>query len=195
MQEVQFIALAARLGIASANEADAQRVILSRAEESHATRKQLGLSADAGAKDVEAKITALAAESAKVAVLSAENEALKVRESERSQRELSEHIDALCADPTLAKARPALEGFACANPAAFAKAYPKPVSLGANADLTRRVTAEGSEKPTDVSGKRATRHNDAAHELAMKTMSEKPGTTYEVALRSASRSLAQKGTV
>lgn len=180
----QYMTLAARLGIASANEDDAQRSVIARAEESLPLRRQLGLGADASAKDVEAKITALAADAARVAVLSAENEALKVREAERSAREVEDHINALCADPAMAKSRLALEQFARADFAAFSKAYPKPAT---NELLGGRITAGRESAPSDG----ADSHSDRADREARKLMAAQPSLSYREALIMASRTLVE----
>lgn len=188
---ITFITLAARLGIACNDEGAAQQQVLARAEESLPIRRQLGLGADASAKDVEAKITALAADAARVAVLSAENEALKVRESERASREVAEHVEALCADPAMAKARPALEAFARADYAAFAKAYPKPAG-GSLAQLTRRVAGDNGGTPAPILALAGRRHNDAAADRAKELMSQNPKLDLGAALSQASRELVQK---
>lgn len=188
---ITFITLAARLGIACNDEGAAQQQVLARAEESLPIRRQLGLGADASGKDVEAKISALAADAARVAVLSAENEALKVRETERAQREVDEHVVALCADPVYAKSRDALVAFARADYAAFSKAYPKPANSAAISQLTRRVTASDGGTPAQVVsiGKR---HNDAAGDRARELMEKNPNMELGAALSQASRELAQK---
>ena len=188
MQTIQFLTLAARLGIASANEEDAQRSVIARAEETLAVRRQLGLGADVGVKDVEAKITALAGDAARVAVVTAENEALKVREAERSAREVDEHVAALCADPSMSKARVALEGFARADYAAFSKAYPKPAANSA-ALLGGRITS-GTDTAPAADGEES--HTDRADSLATELMAKTPGLTYAVALSRASAILVQK---
>lgn len=188
---ITFITLAARLGIACNDEGAAQQQVLARAEESLPIRRQLGLGADASGKDVEAKIAALAADAARVAVLSAENEALKVRETERAQREVDDHVVALCADPVYAKSRDALTVFARADYAAFSKAYPKPANSAAVSQLTRRVTASDGGTPAQVVsiGKR---HNDAAGDRARELMEKNPNMEFGAALSQASRELAQK---
>lgn len=188
---ITFITLAARLGIACNDEGAAQQQVLARAEESLPIRRQLGLGADASGKDVEAKISALAADAARVAVLSAENEALKVRETERAQREVDEHVAALCADPVYAKSKDALTVFARADYAAFSKAYPKPANSAAISQLTRRVTASDGGTPAQVVsiGKR---HNDAAGDRARELMAKNPNMELGAALSQASRELAQK---
>lgn len=191
MSTITFITLAARLGIACTDEGAAQQQVLARAEESLPIRRQLGLGADASAKDVEAKITSLAENAARVAVLSAENEALKVRESERASREVAEHVEALCADPAMAKARPALEAYARADYAAFAKAYPKPAG-GSLAQLTRRVAGDNGGTPAPILALAGRRHNDAAADRAKELMSQNPKLDLGVALSQASRELAQK---
>lgn len=188
---ITFITLAARLGIACNDEGAAQQQVLARAEESLPIRRQLGLGADASAKDVEAKITSLAESAARVAVLSAENEALKVRESERASREVAEHVEALCADPAMAKARPALEAFARADYAAFAKAYPKPAG-GSLAQLTRRVAGDNGGTPAPILALAGRRHNDAAADRAKELMSQNPKLDLGAALSQASRELVQK---
>lgn len=188
---ITFITLAARLGIACNDEGAAQQQVLARAEESLTIRRQLGLNADASGKDVETKISALAADAARVAVLSAENEALKVRETERAQREVDEHVAALCADPVYAKSKDALTVFARADYAAFSKAYPKPANSAAISQLTRRVTASDGGTPAQVVsiGKR---HNDAAGDRARELMAKNPNMELGAALSQASRELAQK---
>lgn len=188
---ITFITLAARLGIACTDEGAAQQQVLARAEESLPIRRQLGLGADASGKDVETKISALAADAARVAVLSAENEALKVRETERAQREVDEHVAALCADPVYAKSKDALTVFARADYAAFSKAYPKPANSAAISQLTRRVTASDGGTPAQVVsiGKR---HNDAAGDRARELMAKNPNMELGAALSQASRELAQK---
>jgi len=184
----QFMTLAARLGIASATEEDAQRNVLARAEESLTVRRQLGLGADAGVKDVESKITALAADSARVAVLTAEVEALRVVEAERAAREVEEHVSALCADPAMSKARPALEAFARADYAAFSKAYPKPA---AGDLLGGRITAErGTSAPSDLNAAEES-HTDRAHREALKLQASNPSLNYRDALLTASRKIVE----
>jgi len=69
----QMMALAACLGHAAATEEDAWRHIAARAEESIEVRRALGHALTSGVKDVGAKITELHSESAKVAVVTAEN--------------------------------------------------------------------------------------------------------------------------
>ena len=189
-----MMALAARLGFAASDEGAAGRYVAARAEESAEVRRSLGLSHSAEAKDVAAKITALHADAAKVAVLSAENEALKSVEAERHDREVKEHVEALCADPVMAKSRAALESFARSNYVAFSTAYPRPVVNAAALALTTRITALGGEKtPAIVSG-RAARHNDAAADRAKELMAADKSLTLESALKQASRELrAGKG--
>lgn len=184
-----MLTLAARLGIASANEDDATRSVIARAEETLVVRRQLGLSADAGVKDVESAITMLAADGAKVAVLSAELDALKVREAERNAREVADHVDALCADPSMAKTRAALTAFARADYAAFSKEYPRPTH--ALSSLTSRVTASRDGTPAPVFDL-PRRHNDAALERAQELMAKENTLTLEAALRAASRELTKK---
>ena len=188
---ITFITLAARLGIACNDEGAAQQQVLARAEESLPIRRQLGLGADASSKDVEAKISALAADAARVAVLSAENEALKVRETERAQREVDEHVAALCADPVYAKSKDALTVFARADYAAFSKAYPKPANSAAISQLTRRVTGTGNDRVENVEGSEED-HSDRADRLATELMAKDSKLSYAVALAQASRELVQK---
>jgi hypothetical protein len=187
MQTIQFLTLAARLGIASGTEDEAQRAVLARAEETLATRRQLGLGADVSVKDVEAKISALAADAARVAVVTAENEALKVREAERSAREVDEHVAALCADPSMSKARVALEGFARADYAAFSKAYPKPAANSA-ALLGGRITS-GTDTAPAADGEES--HSDRADREARKLMASNASLSYRDALMMASRTLVE----
>lgn len=189
-----MMALAARLGFAAPTEEAAAQHVAARAEESTEVRRSLGLPLASDAQAVAAKITALHSDAAKVAVLSAENEALKSVETERHNREVVEHVEALCSDPVMAKSRAALESFARNDFAAFSKAYPKPVVTAASAALTSRVTGLGGEKtPTIVSG-RAARHNDAAADRAKELMAADKGLSLESALKQASRELrAGKG--
>ena len=189
-----MMALAARLGFAAPTEEAAAQHVAARAEESTEVRRSLGLPLASDAQAVAAKITALHSDAAKVAVLSAENEALKSVETERHNREVVEHVEALCADPVMAKSRAALESFARNDFAAFSKAYPKPAITAASLALTSRVTGLGGEKtPTIVSG-RAARHNDAAADRAKELMAADKGLSLESALKQASRELrAGKG--
>lgn len=189
-----MMALAARLGFAAPTEEAAAQHVAARAEESTEVRRSLGLPLASDAQAVAAKITALHSDAAKVAVLSAENEALKSVETERHNREVVEHVEALCADPVMAKSRAALESFARNDFAAFSKAYPKPAVTAASLALTSRVTGLGGEKtPTIVSG-RAARHNDAAADRAKELMAADKGLSLESALKQASRELrAGKG--
>lgn len=187
MQTIQFLTLAARLGIASGTEEEAQRSVIARAEETLANRRQLGLGADASAKDVEAKISALAADAARVAVVTAENEALKVREAERADREIADHVAALCADPAYTKGRAALENFARADYAAFSKAYPKPAANSA-ALLGGRITAGTDTAPADAGDET---HSDRADREARKLMAGNANLSYRDALMMASRSLVE----
>lgn len=182
-----FITLAARLGIACTDEGAAQQQVLARAEESLTIRRQLGLSVDASAKDVESKIVA---DASRVTALTAEVEALKVIEADRAAREVSAHVEALCADPTLAKARVALEAFARADYAAFSKAYPRPAH-GAVSQLSQRVTSPASESPTHLSDQGES-HTDRADVLATELMAKDPKLTYAVALSRASAIIVQK---
>lgn len=185
-----MMALAARLGFAAPTEEAAAQHVAARAEESTEVRRSLGLPLASDAQAVAAKITALHSDAAKVAVLSAENEALKSVETERHNREVVEHVEALCSDPVMAKSRAALESFARNDFAAFSKAYPKPAITAASAALTSRVTALGGEKaPAIVAGRSAARHNDAARERATALMSANPALTLESALKQASREL------
>ena len=194
MSTTTMMALAARLGFAAPTEEAAAQHVAARAEESTEVRRSLGLPLASDAQAVAAKITALHSDAAKVAVLSAENEALKSVETERHNREVMEHVEALCADPVMAKSRAALESFARNDFAAFSKAYPKPVVTAASLALTSRVTGLGGEKtPTIVSG-RAARHNDAAADRAKELMAADKGLSLESALKQASRELrAGKG--
>ena len=189
-----MMALAARLGFAAPTEEAAAQHVAARAEESTEVRRSLGLPLASDAQAVAAKITALHSDAAKVAVLSAENEALKSVETERHNREVVEHVEALCSDPVMAKSRAALESFARNDFAAFSKAYPKPAITAASLALTSRVTGLGGEKtPTIVSG-RAARHNDAAADRAKELMAADKGLSLESALKQASRELrAGKG--
>lgn len=189
-----MMALAARLGFAAPTEEAAAQHVAARAEESTEVRRSLGLPLASDAQAVAAKITALHSDAAKVAVLSAENEALKSVETERHNREVVEHVEALCSDPVMAKSRAALESFARNDFAAFSKAYPKPAVTAASLALTSRVTGLGGEKtPTILSG-RAARHNDAAADRAKELMAADKGLSLESALKQASRELrAGKG--
>lgn len=189
-----MMALAARLGFAAPTEEAAAQHVAARAEESTEVRRSLGLPLASDAQAVAAKITALHSDAAKVAVLSAENEALKSVETERHNREVVEHVEALCSDSVMAKSRAALESFARNDFAAFSKAYPKPAITAASLALTSRVTGLGGEKtPTIVSG-RAARHNDAAADRAKELMAADKGLSLESALKQASRELrAGKG--
>ena len=185
-----MMALAARLGFAAPTEEAAAQHVAARAEESTEVRRSLGLPLASDAQAVAAKITALHSDAAKVAVLSAENEALKSVETERHNREVVEHVEALCADPVMVKSRAALESFARNDFAAFSKAYPKPAITAASLALTSRVTGLGGEKaPAIVAGRSAARHNDAARERATALMSANPALTLESALKQASREL------
>ena len=185
-----MMALAARLGFAAPTEEAAAQHVAARAEESTEVRRSLGLPLASDAQAVAAKITALHSDAAKVAVLSAENEALKSVETERHNREVVEHVEALCSDPVMAKSRAALESFARNDFAAFSKAYPKPAITAASLALTSRVTGLGGEKaPAIVAGRSAARHNDAARERATALMSANPALTLESALKQASREL------
>ena len=194
MSTTTMMALAARLGFAAPTEEAAAQHVAARAEESTEVRRSLGLPLASDAQAVAAKITALHSDAAKVAVLSAENEALKSVETERHNREVVEHVEALCSDPVMAKSRAALESFARNDFAAFSKAYPKPAITAASLALTSRVTGLGGEKtPTIVSG-RAARHNDAAADRAKELMAADKGLSLESALKQASRELrAGKG--
>ena len=194
MSTTTMMALAARLGFAAPTEEAAAQHVAARAEESTEVRRSLGLPLASDAQAVAAKITALHSDAAKVAVLSAENEALKSVETERHNREVVEHVEALCSDPVMAKSRAALESFARNDFAAFSKAYPKPAVTAASLALTSRVTGLGGEKtPTIVSG-RAARHNDAAADRAKELMAADKGLSLESALKQASRELrAGKG--
>ncbi len=191
---ITMMALAARLGYAASDEEDAGRHVAARAEESAEVRRTLGLSHTADAKDVAAKITALHSDAAKVAVLSAENTALKATEAERHDREVREHVEALCSDPQLAKSRKALESFARADYAAFSAEYPRPVVNAAQAALTARVTGLSGERAPTLTVGRPVRHNDAARERAATLMAADKTLTLESALKQASRELrAEKG--
>ena len=194
MSTTTMMALAARLGFAAPTEEAAAQHVAARAEESTEVRRSLGLPLASDAQAVAAKITALHSDAAKVVVLSAENEALKSVETERHNREVVEHVEALCSDPVMAKSRAALESFARNDFAAFSKAYPKPAITAASLALTSRVTGLGGEKtPTIVSG-RAARHNDAAADRAKELMAADKGLSLESALKQASRELrAGKG--
>lgn len=186
-------ALAARLGIAATSEEEAQRHVAARAEESAEVRRSLGLALNAEPGDVKAKITALHSDAAKVAVLSAENEALKSVEAARHDREVKEHVEALCADPKMAASRVALEAFAHSNFEAFSKAYPKPVTSPAALALMGRVTGLGGEKTPAAAGGRPGRHNDAAHARAKELMAADKTLTLESALKTASREIRAQG--
>lgn len=178
-----FITLAARLGIACTDEGAAQQQVLARAEESLPVRRQLGLTVEASGKDVSTRIDALIAAESRVTALAAELEALKVIEADRAAREVAAHVDALCVDPSMGKARVALEAFARADYAAFSKAYPRPAA-GAASTLMQRVTAPASEAPRSAAGDES--HGDRADSLANELMSKDPKLTYAVALARAS---------
>lgn len=184
-----MMALAARLGFAAPTEEAAAQHVAARAEESTEVRRSLGLPLASDAQAVAAKITALHSDAAKVAVLSAENEALKSVEAERHSREVAAHVEALCADPVMAKSRAALESFARNDFAAFSKAYPKPAVTAASLALTSRVTGLGGEKPPTIVSGRAARHNDAAADRAKELMAADKGLSLESALKQASREL------
>lgn len=191
-----MMVLAARLGLSAATEEEALRHVVARAEESAETRRKLGLSANAEAGAVDAKITALHSDAAKVAVLAAENEALKADVAAAHDVAVKEHVEALCADPVMAKSRTALEAFARSDFGAFSKAYPKPAANPAALALGRHVTALGGEKtPAAVDGRTApARHNDVARERAAALMAANPALTLESALKQASRELrGEKG--
>lgn len=184
-----FITLAARLGIACTDEGAAQQQVLARAEESLPIRRQLGLSVEASAKDVAARIESLTADAARVTALSAEVEALKVIEADRAAREVAAHVDALCVDPAMARSRVALEAFAKADYAAFSKAYPRPAH-GAVSTLSQRMTAPASEVPSALDGEDS--HTDRADVIARELMSKDSKMSYAVALSRASAILVQK---
>ena len=191
---ITMLALAARLGYAASDEEDAGRHVAARAEESAEVRRTLGLSHTATPQDVAAKITALHSDAAKAAVLSAEVTALKAAEAERHDREVREHVEALCADSQLAKGRKALEAFARADYAAFAAEYPRPVTNAAQGALTARVTGLSGERTPTLTVGRPVRHNDAARERAAALMAADKTLTLESALKQASRELrAEKG--
>ena len=181
-----MMALAARLGFAAPTEEAAAQHVAARAEESTEVRRSLGLPLASDAQAVAAKITALHSDAAKVAVLSAENEALKSVETERHNREVVEHVEALCSDPVMAKSRAALESFARNDFAAFSKAYPKPVVTAASAALTSRVTGLGGERtPAPVGGEPAS-HSDRANALALEIQAKTPSLSFRKALERAS---------
>ena len=190
-----YMVLAARLGLTAATDEEAQRHVVARAEESQAVRRQLDLRADADATAVAAEIAKRTADAARVAVLSAENEALKADAATARDREVKEHVEALCADPTLAKARPALEAFAKADFAAFSKAYPKPAASPAARTLMTRVTGTtGETVPEELYAAAPKRHNDAALDRAHALMKANPALALDAALKQASRELrAGKG--
>ena len=181
-----MMALAARLGFAAPTEEAAAQHVAARAEESTEVRRSLGLPLASDAQAVAAKITALHSDAAKVAVLSAENEALKSVETERHNREVVEHVEALCSDPVMAKSRAALESFARNDFAAFSKAYPKPAVTAASAALTSRVTGLGGERtPAPVGGEPAS-HSDRANALALEIQAKTPSLSFRKALERAS---------
>ena len=181
-----MMALAARLGFAAPTEEAAAQHVAARAEESTEVRRSLGLPLASDAQAVAAKITALHSDAAKVAVLSAENEALKSVETERHNREVVEHVEALCSDPVMAKSRAALESFARNDFAAFSKAYPKPAVTAASLALTSRVTGLGGERtPAPVGGEPAS-HSDRANALALEIQAKTPSLSFRKALERAS---------
>ena len=181
-----MMALAARLGFAAPTEEAAAQHVAARAEESTEVRRSLGLPLASDAQAVAAKITALHSDAAKVAVLSAENEALKSVETERHNREVVEHVEALCSDPVMAKSRAALESFARNDFAAFSKAYPKPAITAASLALTSRVTGLGGERtPAPVGGEPAS-HSDRANALALEIQAKTPSLSFRKALERAS---------
>lgn len=195
MSTTTMMALAARLGFAAPTEEAAAQHVAARAEESAEVRRSLGLALTTDVSDVKAKITALHSDAAKAAVLSAENEALKADVDAARDVAVKEHIEALCADPAMAKSRTALEAFARSNFAAFSKDFPKPTVNAATLALTSRVTGLGGDKtPEIVAGRASVRHNDAARERAAELMAATPALTLESALKQASRELrAGKG--
>jgi hypothetical protein len=181
-----MMALAARLGFAAPTEEAAAQHVAARAEESTEVRRSLGLPLASDAQAVAAKITALHSDAAKVAVLSAENEALKSVETERHNREVVEHVEALCSDPVMAKSRAALESFARNDFAAFSKAYPKPAVTAASLALTSRMTGLGGERtPAPVGGEPAS-HSDRANALALEIQAKTPSLSFRKALERAS---------
>lgn len=187
-----MMALAARLGFAAPTEEAAAQHVAARAEESTEVRRSLGLPLASDAQAVAAKITALHSDAAKVAVLSAENEALKSVETERHSREVVEHVEALCADPVMTKSRAALESFARNDFAAFSKAYPKPAVTAASLALTSRMTGfSGERTPAPVGGEPAS-HSDRANALALEIQAKTPSLSFRKALEMASAQIMAK---
>jgi hypothetical protein len=124
---MKFLEMAARFGIAAANEDDAREKILALAAEAPEVRKSLGLSATAPASEVVAKLASLATLAAKVPALEKEVAEFRTEREERATADRAAHIDALiAADPDLEKSRSALEVYARTNYGEFSKEYPKP---------------------------------------------------------------------
>jgi len=186
----QMMTLAARLGIAAASEEDAAARIAERAQETGDVRRSLNLSAEAPAAAVVAKLAELSAAASRVPALTAEIEASKAREAERTERDIAAHLDAMvAATPAYRSVRNALEVAARADFAAFAAQHPLPKA--ASSSLSQRVTGLGAETtPTNVIAI-PRRHNDAAGERAAALMAADPKLSFEVALKTASREIKQ----
>jgi HK97 family phage prohead protease len=192
---MKYLPLAAKMGIAAANEESAEAAILALAEEAAQTRAVIGTKS---AADTAARLAELATASAELPKAIAERDALRADKEIRETTERAAHIDALIsANPTLKAARPALESFAKADFAAFAKQYPRPTNDARERSLTNRVTPEGGETPPSSVIVRTRSHSEQAYERAQEMMKADP-TKYagddglERAMKDASREIAQK---
>jgi hypothetical protein len=136
---MNWLKLAAILGIAASTEQDAEAKILAHAEQLGDIRKALGLSASAAPTEVIAKLTATITEAAKVPGLEAKLAAAEKLESQRAERDRAAHIDALIqARPELAPVRASLEVHAKTDWAGFVKDNPLPSA----AEQTERAQDE-----------------------------------------------------
>lgn len=119
-----MIMLAASLGLAFKDEADAETGILALAREAGDVRKALGTTSPA---DTAAKIAALSVEAAKVPGLEARVQKADEDAAARAAQDRKAHIDALVlARPELEPARGSLELHAERDWESFAKTYPLP---------------------------------------------------------------------
>lgn len=124
---MNWLKLAAILGIAASTEQDAEAKILAHAEQLGDIRRSLGLSASAPPNEVIAKLTAVITEAAKVPGLETKLAAAEKLENQRADRDRAAHIDALVqARPELAPVRASLEVHAKTDWAGFVKDNPLP---------------------------------------------------------------------
>ena len=186
------LTLARDLGIAAASDDEAAEKIVALAREHVAVRTALGLATAANATEAAAKLAQLSADAAKLPAITAERDALKATEAARSKAERDEHVAAVVSanGGALKPAEAALQAFAEADFASFARTYPKPSADPRVNALTRNVVPNGGATPALPSVAGAKPFEELANDLALQLRAKTPTLTFKQALQQASAALS-----